>query len=135
MALFDSLQNLDLKRLGQEIVQDTANDLKDEVNVNKMLSLLKEGNSPAEIAQKMGQELNVVEKLQNAAIKYLKEEFGLPTGTTTTSSSASTTTTTSTGSSTGDSIKNGKVKREDIKISEMPMSGNVDRDKIQFDDE
>ncbi|MBQ8083191.1 MAG: hypothetical protein IJ241_03305 [Clostridia bacterium] len=135
MALFDSLQNLDLKRLAQEIVQDTANDLKDEVNVNKMLSLLKEGNSPAEIAQKMGQELNVVEKLQNAAIKNLKEEFGLPTGTTTTSSSASTTTTTSTGSSTGDSIKNGKVKREDIKISEMPMSGNVDRDKIQFDDE
>lgn len=135
MALFDSLQNLDLKRLAQEIVQDTANDLKDEVNVNKMLSLLKEGNSPAEIAQKMGQELNVVEKLQNAAIKNVKEEFGLPTGTTTTSSSASTTTTTSTGSSTGDSIKNGKVKREDIKISEMPMSGNVDRDKIQFDDE
>lgn len=129
MALLDSLQNLDLKRLAQEIVQDTANDLKDEVNVNKMLSLLKEGNSPAEIAQKMGQELNVVEKLQNAAIKNVKEEFGMATETT------STTTTTSTGSSTGDAIKGNKIKREDIKISEMPMSGKVDRDKIQFDDE
>lgn len=129
MALLDSLQNLDLKRLAQEIVQDTANDLKDEVNVNKMLSLLKEGNSPAEIAQKMGQELNVVEKLQNAAIKNVKEEFGMATETT------STTSTTSTGSSTGDAIKGNKIKREDIKISEMPMSGKVDRDKIQFDDE
>ena len=82
MALLDSLQNLDLKRLAQEIVQDTANDLKDEINVGNMLSLLKEGKSPAEIAQQMGQELNVVEKLQNAAIKNVKEEFGLPTGTT-----------------------------------------------------
>ena len=126
MALLDSLQNLDLKRLAQEIVQDTANDLKDEVNVNKMLSLLKEGNSPAEIAQKMGQELNVVEKLQNAAIKNVKEEFGMAT---------ETTTTTPTGSSTGDAIKGNKIKREDIQISEMPMSGKVDRDKIQFDDE
>ena len=126
MALLDSLQNLDLKRLAQEIVQDTANDLKDEVNVNKMLSLLKEGNSPAEIAQKMGQELNVVEKLQNAAIKNVKEEFCMAT---------ETTSTTSTGSSTGDAIKGNKIKREDIKISEMPMSGKVDRDKIQFDDE
>lgn len=133
MSLFDNLQNIDLKRLAQEIVQDTANDLKDEINVNQMLSLLKEGNSPADVAQKLGQELNVVEKLQNAAIKNVKEELGMDTSTTTTSSSS--TTTTSTGSSTGDSIKNGKVKREDIKISEMPMSGKVDRDKIQFDDE
>ena len=73
MALFDSLQNLEIKRLAQEIVQDTANDLKDEINVGNMLSLLKEGKSPAEIAQQMGQELNVVEKLQNAAIKNVKE--------------------------------------------------------------
>lgn len=129
MALFDNLQNLDLKRLAQEIVQDTANDLKDEINVNKMLSLLKEGNSPAEIAQQMGQELNVVEKLQNAAVKNIKEEFGMETTSTTTSASAST------GSSTGDKIQGNKIKREDIKISEMPMSGKVDRDKIQFDDE
>ena len=134
MALFDSLQNLDLKRLAQEIVQDTANDLKDEINVGNMLSLLKEGKSPAEIAQQMGQELNVVEKLPNAAITNVKEEFGLPTGTTSTSSTATTTTTT-TGSSTGDAIKGNKIKREDIQISEMPMSGKVDRDKIQFDDE
>ena len=134
MALFDSLQNLDLKRLAQEIVQDTANVLKDEINVGNMLSLLKEGKSPAEIAQQMGQELNVVEKLQNAAIKNVKEEFGLPTGTTSTSSTAKPTTTT-TGSSTGDAIKGNKIKREDIQISEMPMSGKVDRDKIQFDDE
>lgn len=133
MSLFDNLQNIDLKRLAQEIVQDTANDLKDEINVGQMLSLLKEGNSPADVAQKVGQELNVVEKLQNAAIKNVKEELGMDTGTTTASSTAATTT--STGSSTGDAIKNGKVKREDIKISEMPMSGKVDRDKIQFDDE
>ena len=46
-----------------------------------------------------------------------------------------TTTTSSTGSSTGDAIQGNKIKREDIKISEMPMSGKVDRDKIQFDDE
>lgn len=131
MSLLDNLQNIDLKRLAQEIVQDTANDLKDEINVNQMLSLLKEGNSPADVAQKLGQELNVVEKLQNAAIKNVKEELGMETGTTTTSSSA----TTSTGSSTGDAIKGNKIKREDIKISEMPMSGKVDRDKIQFDDE
>lgn len=131
MSLLDNLQNIDLKRLAQEIVQDTANDLKDEINVNQMLSLLKEGNSPADVAKKMGQELNVVEKLQNAAIKNVKEEFGMETGTTTTSSAA----TTSTGSSTGDAIKGNKIKREDIKISEMPMSGKVDRDKIQFDDE
>lgn len=130
MALFDNLQNLDLKRLAQEIVQDTANDLKDEINVNKMLSLLKEGNSPAEIAQQMGQELNVVEKLQNAAVKNIKEEFGMET-----TSTASTTASASTGSSTGDKIQGNKIKREDIKISEMPMSGKVDRDKIQFDDE
>ncbi|MBQ8063746.1 MAG: hypothetical protein IJ720_04065 [Clostridia bacterium] len=128
MALFDNLQNLDLKRLAQEIVQDTANDLKDEVNVNTMLKLLKEGNSPAQIAQKMGQELNVVEKLQKAAVKNIKEEFGLETTSTTTSTSSS-------GSSTGDKIQGNKIKREDIKISEMPMSGKVDRDKIQFDDE
>ncbi len=125
MALFDSLQNLDLKRLAQEIVQDTANDLKDEVNVGNMLALLKEGNSPAEIATKLGQELNVVEKLQNAAIKNVKEEFGMATETTATS----------TGSSTGDAIQGNKIRREDIKISDMPMSGNVDRDKIKFDDE
>ena len=53
MSLFDSLQNLDIKRLAQEIVQDTANDLKDEINVGTMLNLLKEGKSPAEIAQKV----------------------------------------------------------------------------------
>lgn len=135
MSLLDNLQNIDLKRLAQEIVQDTANDLKDEINVNQMLSLLKEGNSPADVAQKLGQELNVVEVLQNAAIKNVKEEFGMETGTTTTSASASTASTTTTGSSTGDAIKNGQVRREDIKISDMPMSGNVDRDKIQFDDE
>lgn len=129
MALLDNLQNLDLKRLAQEIVQDTANDLKDEINVNKMLKLLKEGNSPAQVAQQMGQELNVVEKLQNAAIKNIKEEFGMETSTTTGTSTASS------GSSTGDKISGNKIKREDIKISEMPMSGKVDRDKIQFDDE
>ena len=129
MSLFDSLQNLDIKRLAQEIVQDTANDLKDEINVGTMLNLLKEGKSPAEIAQKVGQDLNVVEKLQNAAIKNVKEEFGMAPETT------SSTGTTSTGSSTGDAIQGNKIKREDIKISEMPMSGNVDRDKIQFDDE
>lgn len=129
MALFDNLQNLDLKRLAQEIVQDTANDLKDEINVNTMLKLLKEGNSPAQVAQKMGQELNVVEKLQKAAVKNIKEEFGMETTSSTTTSSAST------GSSTGDKISGNKIKREDIKISEMPMSGKVDRDKIQFDDE
>ena len=124
MSLFDSLQNLDIKRLAQEIVQDTANDLKDEINVGTMLNLLKEGKSPAEIAQKVGQDLNVVEKLQNAAIKNVKEEFGMTPETTS-----------ATGSSTGDAIQGNKIKREDIKISEMPMSGNVDRDKIQFDDE
>lgn len=124
MSLFDSLQNLDIKRLAQEIVQDTANDLKDEINVGTMLNLLKEGKSPAEIAQKVGQDLNVVEKLQNAAIKNVKEEFGMAPETTS-----------ATGSSTGDAIQGNKIKREDIKISEMPMSGNVDRDKIQFDDE
>ncbi|MBQ3328314.1 MAG: hypothetical protein IJG86_11190 [Clostridia bacterium] len=129
MSLFDSLQNLDIKRLAQEIVQDTANDLKDEINVGTMLNLLKEGKSPAEIAQKVGQDLNVVEKLQNAAIKNVKEEFGMAPETT------SATGTTSTGSPTGDAIQGNKIKREDIKISEMPMSGNVDRDKIQFDDE
>ena len=129
MSLFDSLQNLDIKRLAQEIVQDTANDLKDEINVGTMLNLLKEGKSPAEIAQKVGQDLNVVEKLQNAAIKNVKEEFGMTPETT------SATGTASTGSSTGDAIQGNKIKREDIKISEMPMSGNVDRDKIQFDDE
>lgn len=129
MSLFDSLQNLDIKRLAQEIVQDTANDLKDEINVGTMLNLLKEGKSPAEIAQKVGQDLNVVEKLQNAAIKNVKEEFGMAAETT------SATGTASTGSSTGDAIQGNKIKREDIKISEMPMSGNVDRDKIQFDDE
>ncbi|MBQ2692738.1 MAG: hypothetical protein IJI32_01430 [Clostridia bacterium] len=129
MSLFDSLQNLDIKRLAQEIVQDTANDLKDEINVGTMLNLLKEGKSPAEIAQKVGQDLNVVEKLQNAAIKNVKEEFGMAPETT------SATGTTSTGSSTGDAIQGNKIKREDIKISEMPMSGKVDRDKIQFDDE
>lgn len=133
MALFDSLQNLDLKRLAQEIVQDTANDLKDEINVGTMLGLLKEGKTPAEIAAQLGQELNVVEKLQNAAVKNVKEEFGLPTGTA--STAAAETTASSTGSSTGDAIKGNKIKREDIKISEMPMSGKVDRDKIQFDDE
>ena len=42
MSLFDSLQNLDIKRLAQEIVQDTANHLKDEINVGTMLNLLKE---------------------------------------------------------------------------------------------
>ena len=124
MALFDSLQNLDIKRLAQEIVQDTANDLKDEINVGTMLNLLKEGKSPAEIAQKVGQDLNVVEKLQNAAIKNVKEEFGMAPETTS-----------ATGSSTGDAIQGNKIKREDIQISEMPMSGKVDRDKIQFDDE
>lgn len=129
MSLFDSLQNLDIKRLAQEIVQDTANDLKDEINVGTMLNLLKEGKSPAEIAQKVGQDLNVVEKLQNAAIKNVKEEFGMAPETTSATSTAST------GSSTGDAIQGNKIKREDIKISEMPMSGNVDRDKIQFDDE
>lgn len=129
MSLFDSLQNLDIKRLAQEIVQDTANDLKDEINVGTMLNLLKEGKSPAEIAQKVGQDLNVVEKLQNAAIKNVKEEFGMAPETT------SATGTASTGSSTGDAIQGNKIKREDIKISEMPMSGNVDREKIQFDDE
>ena len=129
MSLFDSLQNLDIKRLAQEIVQDTANDLKDEINVGTMLNLLKEGKSPAEIAQKVGQDLNVVEKLQNAAIKNVKEEFGMAPETTSATGS------TSTGSSTGDAIQGNKIKREDIKISEMPMSGNVDRDKIQFDDE
>lgn len=126
MGILDNLGSLDLKRLAQEIVQDTANDLKDEVNVGNMLALLKEGNSPAEIAAKLGQELNVVEKLQNAAVKNVKEEFGMET---TTSSSAST------GSSTGDAIQGNKIRREDIKVSEMPMSGKVDRDKIQFDDE
>ena len=129
MSLFDSLQNLDIKRLAQEIVQDTANDLKDEINVGTMLNLLKEGKSPAEIAQKVGQDLNVVEKLQNAAIKNVKEEFGMAPETNSATGS------TSTGSSTGDAIQGNKIKREDIKISEMPMSGNVDRDKIQFDDE
>lgn len=126
MGILDNLGSLDLKRLAQEIVQDTANDLKDEVNVGNMLALLKEGNSPAEIAAKLGQELNVVEKLQNAAVKNVKEEFGMETAT---SSSAST------GSSTGDAIQGNKIRREDIKVSEMPMSGKVDRDKIQFDDE
>ena len=92
-------------------------------------ALTKEGKSPAEIAQKVGQDLNVVEKLQNAAIKNVKEEFGMAPETT------SATGTTSTGSPTGDAIQGNKIKREDIKISEMPMSGNVDRDKIQFDDE
>ena len=123
-----NLQNIDLKRLAQEIVQDTANDLKDEVNVAKMLSLLKEGNSPADIAMKMGQDLNVVEVLKQEAIKNVKEEIGLDT-------SNDTVTASSTGSSTGDAISGNKIRREDIKISEMPMSGNVDRDKITFDDE
>lgn len=127
MGILDNLGSLDLKRLAQEIVQDTANDLKDEVNVGTMLQLLKEGNSPADIAAKMGQELNVVEKLKDAAVKNVKEEFGMETATT--SSSAST------GSSTGDAIQGNKIRREDIKVSEMPMSGKVDRDKIQFDDE
>ncbi|MBP5459512.1 MAG: hypothetical protein J6Y62_05075 [Clostridia bacterium] len=125
MSILDNLGSLDIKRLAQEIVQDTANDLKDEVNVGKMLQLLKEGNSPADIAAKMGQELNVVEKLKDAAVKNVKEEFGMETGTTAAS----------TGSSTGDAIQGNKIRREDIKVSEMPMSGKVDRDKIQFDDE
>ncbi|MBO7682097.1 MAG: hypothetical protein J6T14_09180 [Clostridia bacterium] len=124
MSILDNLGSLDIKRLAQEIVQDTANDLKDEVNVGKMLQLLKEGNSPADIAAKMGQELNVVEKLKDAAVKNVKEEFGMETATTA-----------STGSSTGDAIQGNKIRREDIKVSEMPMSGKVDRDKIQFDDE
>lgn len=127
MGILDNLGSLDIRRLAQEIVQDTANDLKDEVNVGKMLTLLKEGNSPADIAAKMGQELNVVEKLKDAAVKNVKEEFGMETAAT--SSSAST------GSSTGDAIQGNKIRREDIKVSEMPMSGKVDRDKIQFDDE
>lgn len=131
MSLLDNLQNIDLKRLAQEIVSDTANDLKDEVNVNKMLSLLKEGNSPAEIAQKMGEDLNVVEVLKEQAIKNVKEEIGLDTTTTTSTSTA--TTTTSTGSSTGSAISGNKIKREDIKISEMPMSGK--KTDIQYDDE
>lgn len=130
MSVLDNLQNIDLKRLAQEIVQDTANDLKDEVNVNKMLNLLKAGNSPAEIAKQLGQDLNVVEVLKNEAIKNVKEEVGLDTGSTTTATSS----TSSTGS-TADKVSGNKIKREDIKISEMPMSGNVDRDKIKFDDE
>lgn len=134
MAFLDNLQNIDLGRLAQEIVQDTANDLKDEVNVGKMLSLLKEGNSPQEIAMKLGQDLNVVEVLKAEAIKNVKEEIGLdttndtiPTGTAATTGTAA--------SSTGDKISGGKIKRSDIELSEMPMSGKVDRDKIQFDDE
>ena len=133
MAFLDKLQNIDIGRLASEIVQDTANDLKDEVNVGKMLSLLKEGNSPQEIAMKLGQDLNVVEVLKAEAIKNVKEEIGLdtsndtiPTGSATAASGTS---------STGDKISGGKIKREDIEISEMPMSGKVDRDKIQFDDE
>lgn len=133
MAFLDKLQNIDIGRLASEIVQDTANDLKDEVNVGKMLSLLKEGNSPQEIAMKLGQDLNVVEVLKAEAIKNVKEEIGLdtsndtiPTGSATAAAGTS---------STGDKISGGKIKREDIEISEMPMSGKVDRDKIQFDDE
>lgn len=129
MSVLDNLGSIDLKRLAQEIVQDTANDLKDEVNVSKMLQLLKEGNSPQDIAIKMGQDLNVVEVLKEQAIKNVKEELGMETSTATASASAST------GSSTGDAISGNKIRREDIKISEMPMSGKVDRDKIQFDDE
>lgn len=132
MSVLDNLQNIDLKRLAQEIVQDTANDLKDEVNVNKMLNLLKAGNSPAEIAKQLGQDLNVVEVLKNEAIKNVKEEVGLDTGSTTTTTATSSTSSTG---STADKVSGNKIKREDIKISEMPMSGNVDRDKIKFDDE
>ena len=130
MSVLDNLQNIDLKRLAQEIVQDTANDLKDEVNVNKMLNLLKAGNSPAEIAKQLGEDLNVVEVLKNEAIKNVKEEVGLDTGSTTTTTSS-----TSSSGSTADKVSGNKIKREDIKISEMPMSGKVDRDKIKFDDE
>lgn len=134
MAFLDNLQNIDLGRLAQEIVQDTANDLKDEVNVGKMLSLLKEGNSPQEIAMKLGQDLNVVEVLKAEAIKNVKEEIGLDT-TNDTIPTASAATTGTAASSTGDKISGGKIKRSDIELSEMPMSGKVDRDKIQFDDE
>ncbi len=133
MALLDNLQNIDLKRLAKEIVMDTANDLKDEVDVNDMLKLLKEGNDPATVAKKVGQELGVVEKLQNAAVKNVKEELGMATGSSSSTSSSSTSTASS---GTAAKIKDNKIKREDIKISEMPMSGKkVDRDKIQFDDE
>ena len=131
MSLFDNLQNIDLKRLAQEIVQDTANDLKDEVDVNKMLSLLKEGNSPAEIAKKLGQDLDVVEVLKEQAIKNVKEEVGLETGTSTSSTASASTA--STGSGTAAKVSNGKIKREDIQISEMPMSGK--KTDIQYDDE
>ncbi|MBO4382824.1 MAG: hypothetical protein J5847_01890 [Clostridia bacterium] len=124
-----NLQNIDLGRLAREIVADTANDLKDEVNVAKMLSLLKEGNSPADIAMKMGQDLNVVEVLKQEAIKNVKEEIGMDTSNTTINTGSSA------GGSTGDAISGNKIRREDIKISEMPMSGGVDRDKIKFDDE
>ena len=133
MSALDNLKDFDLKRLAREIVQDTANDLKDEVNVNKMLSLLKEGNSPAEIAKQLGEDLNVVEVLKNEAIKNVKEEVGIKTESSSTKPSASADS--STGSSTGDKISGNKIKRSDLKISEMPMSGKVDRDKIQFDDE
>ncbi len=135
MSLLDNLQNIDLKRLAQEIVQDTANDLKNEVDVNKMLSLLKEGNSPQEIAQKLGEDLNVVEVLKAEAIKNVKEEVGLDTSNTTIPTGSASTTASTATSSTGDKISGGKIKREDIQLSEMPMSGKVDRDKIQFDDE
>ena len=133
MAFLDKLQNIDIGRLASEIVQDTANDLKDEVNVGKMLSLLKEGNSPQEIAMKLGQDLNVVEVLKAEAIKNVKEEIGLDTSNDTIPNGSATAAAGT--SSTGDKISGGKIKREDIEISEMPMSGKVDRDKIQFDDE
>lgn len=126
MSILSNLGNIDLKRLAQEIVQDTANDLKDEVNVSKMLSLLKEGNSPADIAKQMGEDLNVVEKLKEQAVKNVKEELGMDT--TTTSSSSSTSSSTSTSSSSGNTVK-----RSDIKISEMPMSGK--KADIKYDDE
>lgn len=133
MAFLDKLQNIDIGRLASEIVQDTANELKDEVNVGKMLNLLKEGNSPQEIAMKLGQDLNVVEVLKAEAIKNVKEEIGLDTSNDTIPTGSATAA--SVTSSTGDKISGGKIRREDIEISEMPMSGKVDRDKIQFDDE
>lgn len=77
MSILSNLKDFDLKDLAREIVQDTANDVKNEVDAAKILKLLKEGNSPKEIASQLSQDLNLVETLKDEAIKNIKQQVGL----------------------------------------------------------
>ena len=128
MALFDSLQDHDLKRLAQDIVKDTANDVKEEVTVGKMLNIVRKGKTPAGIAIQAGQDLKVVEKLHDAAVKNVKEEFGMETETTSGSSIA-------TVSSTCEAIQDNTIKHDDFRVAKIPRFVNGEHKKFRPDNE